>query len=234
MVGELQQAGFTENESKVYLALIDLGPSLAGQLSRKTGLHRRTVYDTTEMLIKKGVIGHITKNNRRLFQASNPDRILEIIQEKQNILSPFVQELQEKYTKTKEKEETNFYKGKEGLKTVFEDQLKAKEILILGASPKAYNTLQFYFKWYDKKRKQKKIRARIIAQTKEIKKSKVPLAEIKYLPQKYANPVSVNIYNDKTAIILWATEPIAIVIKNKEVAEGYKNYFELMWKIAKK
>ncbi len=234
MTEQIKQAGLTDNESKVYLALIDLGPSLAGQISRKTGLHRRTIYDVIEMLIKKGLVGYIKKNNRKLFQASNPNRILQIIQEKQNILSPIVSELQKKYTKTKEKEETNFYKGKEGLKTIFEDQLESNEILILGASPKAYNILQFYFKWYDKSRKQKKIKSRIITQTKEIKKTKIPLAEIRYLPKKYSNPVAVNIYGNKTAIILWATEPIAIVINNKEITEGYKNYFELMWKIAKK
>lgn len=227
----LKQAGLTENESRVYLALIDLGPALAGQISRKTGLHRRTIYDITEMLIKKGLIGYIVQNNKKLFQASNPNRLLEIIQEKQNLLLPIVQELQQKFVKTKQKEQTNFYKGKEGLKTVFEDQLNAKEILILGASPRAYDILQFYFKWYDKKRKAKKIKSRIIATDKKIKR--IPLAEIKYLPQKYENPVAVNIYEDKTAIILWAAEPIAIVIKNKELTKGYKNYFELMWKIAK-
>jgi sugar-specific transcriptional regulator TrmB len=228
---ELKQAGLTENESKVYLALIELGPSLAGQIARKTGMHRRTVYDTIEMLIQKGLIGYIKENNRKLFQASNPNRLLEIIKEKQNLLSPFVLSLQQKYHSTKEKEETNFYKGKEGLKTIFEDQLNSKEILILGASPKAYEILQFYFKWYDKTRKQKHIKTRIIATDKKI--SHIPLAEIKYLPEKYANPVSVNIYEDKTAIILWASEPIAILIKNKEITEAYKTYFELMWKIAK-
>ncbi len=227
----LKQAGLTENESKVYLALIDLGPSLAGQISRKTGLHRRTVYDITEMLIKKGLIGYILQNNKKLFQASNPNRILEIIQEKQNLLTPLVQELSEKYKKTKQKEQTNFYKGKEGLKNIFEDQLEAKEILILGASPKAYEILEFYFHWYDKKRKSKKIKTKIITTNKSIKN--ISLAEIKYLPQKYSNPVALNIYDDKTAIILWATEPIAILIKNKEIAEAYKQYFELMWKIAK-
>jgi HTH-type transcriptional regulator, sugar sensing transcriptional regulator len=229
---QLNQAGLTDNESKVYLALIDLGPSLAGQISRKTGLHRRTVYDITEMLIKKGLIGYILKNNRKLFQASNPDRLLEMIQEKQDILSPIVQELQQKFTKTKEKEETNFYKGKEGLKNIFEEQLNHKEILILGASPKAYEILKFYFGFYDKKRKAKKIKTRIIATDRKIKR--IALSEIRYLPEKYSNPVSVNIYGDKTAIILWASEPIAIVIKNKEVTEGYKNYFELMWRVAKK
>ena len=230
MSEELKQAGLTENESKVYLALVDLGPSLAGQISRKTGLHRRTIYDTTEMLIKKGLVGYILKNNRKLFQASNPNRLLEIIKEKENLISPLIESLQLKYLSTKEKEETNFYKGKEGLKTVFEDQLNSKEILILGASPKAYEVLQFYFKWYDKSRKEKKIKAKIIATDKKIKK--IPLSEIKYLPNKYENPVAVNIYDDKTAIILWAKEPIAIVIKNKEIAAGYKSYFELMWKEA--
>jgi sugar-specific transcriptional regulator TrmB len=224
----------TDNESKIYLALVDLGPSLAGQISGKTGLHRRSVYDAIEMLIKKGLVGYILENNRKLFQAANPNRLLEIVQEKQNLLTPLVSELSEKFTKTKEKEETNFYKGKEGLKSVFEEQLEAREILILGASPKAYEILQFYFKWYDKKRKQRKIKARIIAQSRDVRKKEIPIAEIRYLPEKYSNPVSVNIYGDKTAIILWASQPFAIVIKNKEVAYGYKNYFELMWKIAKK
>ena len=231
MADELKQAGLTENESKVYLSLIDLGPSLAGQISRKTGLHRRTVYDTTEMLIQKGLVGYILKNNRRLFQASSPKRILEIIKEKENLLSPIVESLNQKYNLTKEKEETNFYKGKEGLKTIFEDQLDSKEILILGASPKAYEILQFYFKWYDKTRKEKKIKARIIATDKKMKN--IPLAEIKYLPEKYASPVAVNIYKDKTAIIVWAKEPIAILIKNREISEAYKTYFELMWKISR-
>ena len=232
-IPELKEAGLTDNESKIYIALIELGPALAGQIARKTGLHRRTVYDTTEMLIEKGLIGYIEKNNRKLFQAANPNRLLEIIKEKQNILDPLVINLLEKYNSTKEKEETNFYKGKEGLKTIFEEQLASKEILILGASPLAYEILQFYFKWYDKARKEKKIRARIIATDKKLKQSRIPLAEIKYLPEKYSNPVAVNIYKDKTAIILWAKEPIAILIKNKEIANAYKTYFELMWRIAR-
>jgi sugar-specific transcriptional regulator TrmB len=231
MAMEIREAGLTENESKVYLALLDLGPSLAGQISRKTGMHRRTVYDTTEMLIKKGLVGYILKNNRRLFQASNPERILEIVKEKERAIESVMPLMKEKFVKTKEKEETNFYKGKEGLKTVFEDQLNSKEILIMGASPKAYEVLQFYFNWYDKTRKEKKIKARIIAQDKNI--SKIPLAEIRYLPEKYANPVSVNIYGDKIAIILWAKNPLAIVINQKEISDAYKNYFELMWRIAK-
>jgi HTH-type transcriptional regulator, sugar sensing transcriptional regulator len=232
MIEQLKKSGLSETEAKVYLALLDLGPSLAGKISRRTGLHRRTVYDTTERLIKKGLIGYILENNRRLFRASNPEKIVEMIDERKNLVMPIMNSLALKYNETKKKEETNFYKGKEGLKTVFEDQLNYKEVLILGASPKAYEVLQFYFKWYDKKRKLKKIKTRIIAQDRRIKR--IPLAEIRYLPEKYENPVSMNIYGDNVAIILWGSaKPMAIVIKNEEMAKGYRQYFELVWNIAK-
>ena len=231
MIEKLKEAGLTENESKIYLSLLDNGPSLAGLISKKTGIHRRTIYDSIERLIEKGLVGYILKNNRRWFQASNPDKLLKILQEKQENIQEIIPLMQEKFLVTKKKEETIFYKGKEGLKSIFEEQLDYKEILILGASPRAYEILQFYFKLYDKKRKKSKIKSRIIAQDKKI--SNLPLAEIRYLPKKYANPVALNIYGNKIAIILWAKNPLAIVINQKEIADAYRGYFELMWKIAK-
>ena len=230
---KLQELGLTKNESLVYKALLEHGPSQAGLISRKTGLHRRTVYDTTEMLIKKGLIGYILKNNRRLFEAVSPQRFLDIVKEKENLISDILPEMLRIFNEKKEKQETNFYKGKQGLKTVFEDQIETKkEILVLGASPLAYEVLRFYFKWFDKRRKEHKIKTKIIFTEKN--EFKIPYAEIRYLPQKYTSPVAVNIYGDKIAIILWSKEnPLAIVIKNKEICEGYKKYFDLLWKIAR-
>ncbi len=43
----------------------------------------------------------------------------------------------------------------------------------------------------------------------------------------------MNIYGNKTAIILWAEKPIVIAIREKEIADSYRNHFELMWKLAK-
>jgi sugar-specific transcriptional regulator TrmB len=229
----LKELGLTDSETRVYLALLKLGPSLAGRISRETGIHRRNVYDITERLIKKGLIGYILKNNRRLFEAANPERFLDAMKEKEIEFQEALPELKQLYTKTKEKQETNFYKGREGLKTVFQDQLEdSKEVLILGASHAAFDVLPFYFKWYDIDRVKKRIKVRIIASEKLGKK--IPLAEIRYLSQKYASPLAINIYKDKVAIILWKKEPLAIVIKNTEIADSYKKYFELTWKIAKK
>jgi len=229
----LQEIGLTENESKVYLSLLKIGPSLAGTISRKTGIHRRNVYDITERLIKKGVLGYIIKNNRRFFEAVNPKKFLDIIRERESAFQDVLPDLKELYEGTKEKQETNFYKGREGLKAVFQDQLEgSKEILILGASKSAFDVLPFYFKWYDKDRVKKKIKTKIIASEKLGKR--IPLSEIRYVPQKYANPLAINVYKDKIAIILWKREPFVVVIKEKEVADSYRKYFELMWKIARK
>jgi len=230
----LKELGLTDSESRVYLALLENGPSLAGQISRKTGIHRRNIYDITERLIKKGLIGYMLMNNRRLFEAANPEKFSDVLKEKQEQLGENLPFLKELYRKTKKKQETNFYKGVDGLKTVFQDQIEEnnrKEILILGASKSAFEILPFYFKWYDKDRVKNKIKARIIA-SENLKK--IPLSEIRYIPQKYANPLAINIYKDKVAIILWKKEPLAVVIKNPEIADSYKKYFELMWKIARK
>ncbi|MBR9705890.1 hypothetical protein GOV14_02530 [Candidatus Pacearchaeota archaeon] len=229
----LKQFGLTENESIVYLALLELGPSLAGKISRKTGIHRRNIYDITERLIKKGLIGYIKKNNRKEFVAANPKRFQDIMNQQQKEFQSSLPHLNQLYEMTKERQETNFYKGKEGLKTVFQDQLikKNSEILILGASKATKDVLPFYFKWYDKDRLKNKIKARIISSE---PLPKIPYSEIRHFPQKYANPLAINIYADKVAIILWQKEPLAIVIKNKDISDSYRKYFELMWKIARK
>ncbi|MDI6738179.1 MAG: hypothetical protein QME12_06745 [Nanoarchaeota archaeon] len=67
-----------------------------------------------------------------------------------------------------------------------------------------------------------------------VKGKTIPLAEIRHLPKEYESPVSLNVYGGKVAIIVWGVEPAAILIANTDVAKSFRNYFELMWKMAKK
>jgi sugar-specific transcriptional regulator TrmB len=238
---EIKSAGLTENEAIVYTALLELGARPAGIISRKTGLHRRVIYDVTERLIKKGLIGYIIENNRKIFSASNPRRFLQIIDEERQKINQIIQNMLEFYNseKQKQKEETLFFKGKSGLKSVFEDQLEdkdVKDILIISPPRLAYDVLPFYFKWFDIKRKKKKIKARIIFQKPKGEKLKtVPLSEVRFLEEDSQSPMAINIYGNKVAIVLWSKEnPFAILIKQKEIADSYRKHFELLWKIAKK
>ncbi len=235
MEKHLQELGLTANEAKIYLALVDLGSSLAGTISRKTGIHRRTVYDAIERLVEKGLVSYIVKNNRHYFEASNPKQLLSLLEEKKEAIKSILPELEARFSFKKETQETLFFKGKQGLKSIFEDQIKqGKQILIFGASPKAYNILKYYFKFYDKARVRKKIKVKVIFDSGARGKiKKIPHAEIKYLPKNYATPAATNVYGNKVAIINWIERPLAILINQKEIADSYRKYFEILWKSAK-
>lgn len=231
----LEKAGLTKNEISIYQTLLKHGSKTATSISKNTGLHRRIVYDSLYRLIQKGIVSYILQNKKRIFQATNPNRFLDIIeQEKQSINSIMPSMLELFNSKKETPSETQFFKGIEGLKSIFEDELRTKkEILIIGANETAYELMELYFYWFDKKRVENKIKTKIIF-NKTSKKYKIPLAEIKYLPEKYSSNMAINIYGDKTAIILWNKEnPIAILIKEKDIAEAYKKHFEIMWRASR-
>ena len=106
-----------------------------------------------------------------------------------------------------------------------------KEILVLGASVEAYEILQFYLEWFDKRRRQSGIKEKLILNTE--KKVKIPKAEIRYLPKEYHSPLAINIYKNKVAIVLWSKKNLfSVVIKNDDISEGYKKYFKRIWESA--
>ena len=89
----LREIGLSKNETKIYLALLELGPALMGQICGKTKIHRRNVYDSIEMLKDKGFVSSTTINNRNVFEAVNPQRILEILEEKKTNIKSILPEL---------------------------------------------------------------------------------------------------------------------------------------------
>jgi len=231
----LQDAGLTTIEAKVYLTILELGAALAGVIARKSGIHRRSVYDAIDRLIEKGLVSYIVKNNRRHYEATNPKRLLEIVKEKQEKIESLLPKLQEKFEASKEKQETLFFRSRDGLKAVFQDHLEsgAKEILVIAASDFRDVVSEFFFKKYDAERKKKKIKQKIIYNIKKRKeKPKIPLCEVRYLRQDYDSPLSMAVYADRVAMVLWARTPYAILIRDKEIADSYKGYFSVLWKAA--
>jgi sugar-specific transcriptional regulator TrmB len=239
MLGELlREVGLTKTETKIYLTLLEEGPSLAGVLSRKSGIHRRSVYDALERLIEKGLVSYIKTNNRKYFEAVNPKKLLHILDEKKEAVKSIMPELELKYNLVKEKRETLFFRGKSGMKSLLDDQITSKkEIWVIGASTKAINRFKWYFQRYDRLRKEKKIKAKMIFSEdarKDEYMNSIPGAEVRFLSRKPVKDVTTNIYGDRVAIIVMQHEPIAVLIKDASIADCYKSYFELMWGLAKK
>lgn len=234
----LEDLGLTPSEAKIYLILLEQGASLAGFISRNTGIHRRSVYDAIERLIQKGLVSYIKTNNRKYFEAVSPERLLEIVHKREEDIQSVLPELKALQQMNETKNETLFFRGKAAMKSAFDDQLdNTKEICIWGASTQADEIIQFYFPHYDKQRVKKKIKVRMLFNESDREHpyvAKIPLSEVRFLPKDVKSDAAINIYGKNVTIVAWKPDPIAILIREECIAEGFRNYFELMWSIAKK
>ena len=243
MENVLSEIGLTKNEVIVYTTLLKLGSALAGEVTSYSGIHRRNVYDSMQRLIEKGLASFVTINNRRWFKASDPSRLLVVVDEQKNRLERMRSDV-EKVVKdfralpvVKQQEEVLYFKGKEGIKTVYEDVLSIEEDYIgYGPGMQIDNLLKAYFKDYAHRRAKKKIHLKMIwdERSRGMYFTKTPLLESRFLPDDLCSHAALRSYGNKVAIILYSDEqPIAVMIENKAIADGYRRYFEVMWKAAK-
>ncbi len=238
----LENLGLTKLEVKIYKMLLNEGSSLAGDISKRTGIHRRNVYDALERLIHKGLVGYIKENNKKKYSITNPEIVYNQVLTRQKEFEKILPEITKKYNAITDKKETLFFKGKQGLKLIFEDQIKVgKEILVNATTAKVSDVLKYYFPKYQLLRKQHKIKIRMLFDSnyknnpREVEGIlKLPLCEARFLKDFNKSPMSQYIYGDNVALVVWSEDPIAILIRQKEIAQGFKDSFELMWKISKK
>ncbi|RLJ08186.1 MAG: hypothetical protein DRP16_01900, partial [Candidatus Aenigmatarchaeota archaeon] len=130
----LEELGFDEKETRVYLALLKIGETTATKISQETKIERTLVYYIIEKLINRGLVSFKLKNNVKYYSASNPEKILEEIKEKEKSflkILPFLEQIRKKAYE--EEVKVDIYKETAGLKAVMNDMFKhGKEFLVLG------------------------------------------------------------------------------------------------------
>lgn len=73
----LESIGLSSNEANLYLISLKLGPASAIQLGQKIGVTRQMIYILLPSLIEQGLIKETNIGNRRLFQATSPEILLD-------------------------------------------------------------------------------------------------------------------------------------------------------------
>ncbi len=230
----LENIGLTKNQAIVYLSLLKLGSSTAQTIINDTKLHRSPVYDALEKLSEKGLVSSVVKDFKKYFQAAPPKHLHSYLQEKKEELNEIMPELESLHNLKTEKIDATIYKGKEGLKAIHYDMLKeGKRIDVIGGKGLIFSELKYYIPHWEKERLKKKMKWRILWDNKEIRDEviKKPLVDGKILPKEAASKSVINIYGNKVAIFLWQEKnPDAFVINNKEIADSFRKWFELLYK----
>ena len=133
----LCQIGFTNNEAKIYIALVELGPQPANILSKKAGLKRPTVYPILKMLQKKSLISSFIKNGIKYFAVNDLNNLLEYVDRKRRLIDhhrDFVIDILPRMEQLKShlqsEPKVHYFEGADGVETVMNDSLKAKSSIL--------------------------------------------------------------------------------------------------------
>lgn len=245
---ELKRIGLTENESKIYLSLSKIGKSTTGLIIKETNIHASKVYEGLQRLIKKGLVSFVIKNNVKYFQSVEPERLIDLIELKEKEL-----QIQKKLIQTtilpaikksSSEEEINIevFQGWKGMESVYSRMrriLKRGDTNFVFGAGKGENSekTKIFFNIHLKLLAKKKIKQKIIYNEEareniEEQEKHKSLFEVRYLSN--STPTEVNIWKDHTMVVLLRKEPYVILIKDKETSKSFLEYFNSLWKIAKK
>lgn len=230
----LKNIGLSEHEAIIYLALLEEGTTTAGKLADKTHLHRRTTYDVLNSLKEKGLVNYFEQGGITTYHSIDPERLASILEEKKAALQEIIPQLKAKRLEVKAKSLAYVYQGIKGIKTIFEDILDNPSYVAFGEGMKIVEYLGPFFDYFQREKKERNIKARVLMGEQFRNKKTVTGAYSKFrFLRGYQPPILTYIYGNKVAIIVWSETPTAFVIESKETSEGYRSYFELLWKNAK-
>ena len=238
----LEDLGLTPSEIKVYMVLLETGTSHAGKIIEKTELQSSVTHRALLSLIKKGLVGYIQQGKHKVYSATEPEYFLQYIEAKKKRFEQLLPELKRKQTMMqKEETHTSMFKGKKGISEVYYKliSLPKGEFLTFGGSKETTDFMGLtWWKNMYIKRIANNLSQRHIASDEVLPYIgpflKMKLTKMRFLPkQTFSQYQETAIINDYVAITIFADEGYCILIHNKNVADGYRKNFEVMWRLAK-
>jgi sugar-specific transcriptional regulator TrmB len=245
----VKEAGLTDGEAKVYLALLELNYSTTTNIIDRSGVARSFIYNILEKLIEKGLASYVKKDKKKYYQATNPERIIDYIEKRKQQLEQNKREIKKLLPKLKTIRETNpstdikVYEGYRGLQTAFEQYherlKKGEEVLALGVHPYQEDKYHEYWQIDHKQRDKEGIKNRMLfnrgTDPKILKnRNSYKLCQARYMNSDIKTQSWILIYKEVSQIYLQdKKKPIVLEIINKQIAETFKAYFEDYWKRSK-
>ncbi len=233
---DLQQLGLSEKDAKVYLACLDIGRGSAQQISSLAGVPKSTTADTLVSLNKRGLVSMYFKKGTRYFTASNPVILKDKINRQQRIIDKMLPYLQGMFFDSqKQKPESRFYEGKDGVRIVLKEILEeANDLISMSSVEDIFAKLPEYFPSFSKNRVKRKIPIRIIArdstkardrQSRDVEE----LREIKIVELPIVFHSAVYIWNHKLAMITLGDYIAVYVIESRDLVQTFRFMFEAIW-----
>jgi len=238
----------SQNELKVYEALLKIKKGTKTPIVRESGVLSSKIYEILDRLIKKGLVASFIENKVKNYVPVHPSNVKSLFDDKIKEIRDQKAEFEKQIDKLFPKQsefvtDVQLFRGWTGLKSAFnitnEDLQKNDTYYILGANPgEDIEKANEFFSKNDKVLATKKVKIKAVHNIKLKKEAESYLKEfgrenwkIKYYST--SEPFQIGITNNYTILILLEKSPIAILINNKKIRDSFLNYFNTLWKLAK-
>lgn len=250
MIDALKKIGLSENEARVYLALLELGSATAQQIAQKASVNRPTTYVQLESLMKMGLISSFEKESankngatKTLFRIEDPSYLKKIVatekralSERENALNLALPDLERTFVGANFRPRVRFFEGVEGLKTIQDEFLHTTDKLVESAASldDVIRIFPTHPEDYTPRRVKRGIRSKLIYTTSRgpiLKDTdKQMLRESRYVPpEHFALTSDMAIYGNNVALSALHERPYGIIIESKEIATSMRALFYLAW-----
>ena len=237
-----EELGLTPNEAKIYETLVSGMEMPVSEISVQAKVHRRNVYDALNRLLEKGLVFQIFQKGENLYRAVHPQKLLEVIKEKEKSLQRILPALSTQYEEKPLEEAAFIYKGIEGYKNYRRDLLRVnEEVYFLSAKalwmtpgiPKSVHE-EFRTKFEKQKKHYKTLFDPRVPEILPDALKNIG-GEYKILPKGYETIGVVDIFGDHIATFTskgvgnFGEDGSIYVMINRDLAESYKTWFRFIW-----
>lgn len=222
-------------ESSVYLAALELGVTTAATIAKKAGIQRTHFYDISESLITAGFLLKVSKGNKTLYSAADPEILIEIEEKKIEKLKQTLPELKALYNTSGKKPKITYYEGRSGIEQINEDTLRYKGEAVAFSTPRFVSfPSRSTGKSYIEKRIAMGNHVRIIGEdspeihelqerdTEELRETRILAKSV------FRSEIEIGIYGSKVFVIDYK-EQFGFIIEDTEIARVMKMIFEIVW-----
>jgi len=234
---ELEKIGLNQNEAKIYLAGLKLGPTQILKLSKTTKIKRTNTYALVSKLMKIGLFKIEINGFKKYYIAEEPKKLQNIINHKTDNL---IKSLETNITTNQNLnlKQIIYYKGIEGMKTAYNsmlENLKPKNFYyVFSETTRWLQTDEIFFKNFLKRRAKLNLDLKLIlTDTPEgkycLKFQKNYKQQVKILPPETKLDMNL-VINPHKILLHKLTEPrLTIITESPEAATMQKQMFEGMW-----
>lgn len=236
----LEKFGLGEKDCAAYLALLQLGQTTVGPLSKSIGVPVTTAQSVIGRLIKTGLIDVTTKKSRHLYEAHDPVIMKRILERSLHELGQTIPLLQSLKSDKQNYSKIRVY-YRERATDIFHEALKAKNKIVyeIVSARDLQSVLgeKFHF---SRRRIAAKINLKSLrVEAHEIKKYSAAthrreLREAKFLPREFSFRSSIMFWDDSVAFFTSKDEGMAWVVQSPVIREMFMQLFEVLWSVSRR